>query len=129
MKLQLMNVVVMARDYEGLRDWYADVLGLERVLEHSEHYHYAELAREGRLVVGIASADEMKTGPGAGARATLVGQLNVDDVRGFLARVDERGGTVPFGPSHDAQDDFWYGGFADPEGNVWWVVEMPAQMA
>ena len=128
MKLRLMNAVVMAEDYEKLRDWYVDALDLELIGEWTEKYHYAELARDGRLVVGIASAEEMKVTPGDRKNATVVAQLNVDDARGFLARVKEKGGDVPFGPSWEEDEEFWFGGFADPEGNLVWVVEMPDQL-
>ena len=49
-------------------------------------------------------------------------------VRGFLERVKDKGGDVPFGPSFEEDEKFWFGGFADPEGNICWVVEMPASM-
>jgi predicted enzyme related to lactoylglutathione lyase len=128
MKLQLMNAVILAEDYERLRDWYIDTLDLTLDGEWTEHYHYAELTRDGRFVVGIASAEEMKVTPGDRRNATVVAQLNVDDARAFLARVKERGGDVPFGPSFDEHGEFWYGGFADVEGNVCWVVEFPDKL-
>jgi predicted enzyme related to lactoylglutathione lyase len=129
MRLQLINVVVLAEDYAALRDWYRDVLELDLAHEHTEGYYYAELARAGRKVVGIAMAAEMGVTPGARVGATVLGQLDVADVRGLLAHVQQRGGAVLFGPSEDESHGFWYGGFADPEGNVWWVVESPADLA
>ena len=125
MRLQLMNTVVLAEDYDRMRAWYRDALGLDLAHESTEHYHYAELVRDGRFVVGIASAAEMNVVPGERAGATVLGQLNVDDLRGFIALVESRGGSVPFGPSFDKHGSFWYGSFADPEGNIWWVVEFP----
>ena len=128
MKLELMNAVVMAEDYERLRDWYVDALELTLEEEWTEKYHYAELTKDGRLVVGIASAKEMVVEPRDRKSATVVAQLNVEDARGFLARVGEKGADVPFGPSFDEDGEFWFGGFADIEGNPVWVVEMPAAM-
>ena len=64
MKLELMNAVVMAEDYEKLRDWYIEALGLELQEEWTDQYHYAELVKDGRLVIGIADAKEMKVEPG-----------------------------------------------------------------
>ena len=125
MKLQLMNAVVLAEDYEKLRDWYVDALDLQLKAEWQDDYHYAELVRDGRFVVGIASAAEMKVVPGDRKNSTTVPQLNVDDVRAFLARIAGKGGEVPFGPSFSEEEKFWFGGFADPEGNVFWVVELP----
>ena len=86
------------------------------------------LARLGLPVFGIADAKEMGIEPGDRKRATVMPQLNVDDVKAFLAQVEERGGTVPFGPSYDEDLDLWFGGFADIEGNPVWVVQMPQHM-
>ena len=128
MKLQLMNAVVMAEDYAKLRDWYVEALDLEVQEEWTENYHYAELVRDGRLVIGIADAKEMNVEPGERKRQAVVAQFKVDDVKAFLAKVKEAGGDVPFGPSHDQVEDFWFGGFTDIEGNPSWVVEMPDLM-
>ena len=130
MRLQLMNAVVLAEDYERLRDWYVQALQLDVDGEWTERYHYAELKRQGRFVVGIASAEEMKVNPhGDRTRATVVAQFNVEDVRAFLKQIEDRGGRVPFGPSFDEAEGFWFGAFADIEGNVSWVVEMPDSLA
>ena len=51
--------------------------------------------------------------------------MNVDDIKGLFARVKEKGGDVPFGPSWEENEKFWFGGFADIEGNLFWVVEKP----
>jgi len=127
-KLQLMNAVVMAEDYEKVRDWYIDALDLELEEEWTDDYHYAELVREGRLVIGIADAKEMDVAPGDRKNHAVVAQFNVADVKAFLARIVEKGGKVPFGPSHDEKGDFWFGGFTDIEGNPCWVVGMPRLM-
>lgn len=126
MRLELMNAVVMAADYESLRDWYIDALELELKEEWTDKFHYAELLKNGKLVVGIADAKEMGVVPHEEKKnATLVAQFNVDDVAAFLARIKEKGGEVPFGPSYDADNDLHFGGFADIEGNPSWVVQMP----
>ena len=126
MRLELMNAVVMAADYVKLRDWYIDALELELKEEWTEKFHYAELVKNGKLVVGIADAKEMGVTPHEEKKnATLVAQFNVDDVAAFLARVKEKGGEVPFGPSYDPDNDLHFGGFSDIEGNPCWVVQMP----
>ena len=126
MRLELMNTVVMAADYASLRDWYIEALELELQQEWTEKYHYAELAKDGKLVIGIADAGEMGVTPHAEKKnATLVAQFNVEDVAAFLARIKERGGDVPFGPSYEADEDLHFGGFTDIEGNPCWVVQMP----
>ena len=128
MKLRLLNAVLLAEDYEKLRDWWIDVVGLELVGEWTEKYHYAELAHEGRFVVGIASAAEMGADPATPRRNGAVPQLQVDDVKAFLARIQEHGGDVPFGPSFEDDEKFWFGGFADCEGNPVWVVSLPERL-
>ena len=128
MKLELLNAVVLAEGYERLKSWYIDALDLTLEEEWTEKFHYAELARDGKLVVGIASAAEMNTTPGDRKAATVLAQINVDDVKAFLERIRERGGDVPFGPSCDSDLDLWFGGFADIEGNISWVVQMPQLM-
>jgi predicted enzyme related to lactoylglutathione lyase len=127
-KLQLMNAVILAENYEQLRDWYIDALELELGEEWTGKYHYAELVKDGRLVVGIADAKEMGVTPGERKNAAVVAQLNVEDVAAFLSRIKEKGGDVPFGPSYDADGDFHFGGFSDIEGNPAWVVAMPKLM-
>ena len=56
MKLELMNAVIMAEDWVRVRDWWVEALDLEIDGEWTEHYHYAELKRDGKFVVGIADA-------------------------------------------------------------------------
>lgn len=128
MKLELMNAVIMAEDYAALRDWYVRALDLEVAEEWTDKFHYAELVRDGRLVVGIADAKEMGITPGDRSRQAVVAQFNVEDVKAFLATIVERGGSVPFGPSYDPDLDLWFGCFADIEGNPAWVVQMPKLM-
>ncbi len=119
---RLLNAVVLAEDYEGLRDWWIDVVGLELEYECTDGYHYAELAQDGHLVVGIADAEEMgATLPTPRANA-VIAQLRIDDVKAFLAGIEAKGGTVAFGPSFDEGGRFWYGSILDGEGNAVWVV-------
>ena len=129
MKLELMNAVIMAEDWVRVRDWWIEALELELDGEWTEHYHYAELKRHGKFVVGIADAVEMKVTPGDRKNAAVVAQFNTDDIKGLFERVKAAGGEIPFGPSWEEHEKFWFGGFADIEGNVCWVVEMPGDLA
>ena len=47
----------------------------------------------------------------------------LDDVQQFFTHLEETGGAVTFGPSFEEKGQFWFGGFADPEGNPCWVVD------
>ena len=129
MKYELMNAVILAEDYEKLKAWYMEALDLELKQEWTEKFHYAELVKDGRFVVGIGLAKEMGVTPGDRKAATVYPQFNTDDTKALLAQVKERGGEVPFGPSYDEGLDLWYGGFADIEGNQCWVVQMPQLMS
>ena len=128
MKLRLLNAVILAQDYEKVRDWWIEVVGLELKQEWSKEYHYAELAKDGKFVVGIASAKEMGAEPMTPRQNGVVPQLQVEDCRAFLEQVKARGGDVPFGPSFDKVEKFWFGGFSDAEGNPVWVVELPERL-
>lgn len=123
--LRLLNAVLLAEDYERLRDWWIDVVGLTLMQEWTEDYHYAELGCEGHLVIGVADAKEMKAAPPSPRANAVVAQLRVADVAAFLEQVRTGGGTIEFGPSYEEGEGFWYGAFRDGEGNSVWVVSMP----
>ena len=117
MKLALLNAVILAEDYEKVRDWWIRYLDLELKQEWTEKYHYAELVRDGRFVVGIASAAEMGAKLTTPRTNAVVPQLQVEDAKAFLEDLKAKGGTVVFGPSFDDDEKFWFGGFEDVEGN------------
>ena len=123
MKLQLLNTVLLAEDYAAMRDWYVAALGLTLKQEWTEDYHYAELVRDGRLVIGIADTKEMGVEPHRPRRNSTVMQLAVDDIEALFASVREHGGTTQ-GPSYEEKEKFRFGSFSDPEGNNVWVVEI-----
>ena len=54
---------------------------------------------------------------------TVLLQFEVEDVKEFFSYLEKSGGVITFGPSFDKNDKFWYGGFEDPEGNPFWVVD------
>jgi len=122
LRLELLNTVVLAEDYARLRDWYIHALELELRKEWTEDYRYAELVRDGKYVVGIAAANEMRVEPYHPRRNTAVMQLQTDDIETLFVRVKEQGGEV-HGPSYEAKEKFHYGSFRDPEGNEVWVVQ------
>ena len=49
--------------------------------------------------------------------------LDADGVLTVTAKEESTGAKALFGPSFDKENNFWFGGFADPEGNPWWVVD------
>lgn len=126
MNLEPLNTVILAEDYAKLRDWYLAALDLELKQEWTQGYHYAELVRGGKHVVGIAVAKEMGCEPYAPRRNTAILQLQTDDIETLFARIREHGGKA-WGPKHDEKENFKYGGFRDPEDNEVWAVQIPAR--
>ena len=53
----------------------------------------------------------------------LVLQVEVDDVKTFLSKIEQLGGTVSGPAAFDSKGGFWFGAFDDPEGNTFWVVD------
>ena len=128
MKLTLLNAVIQAEDYEKVRDWWIEMIDLELKQEWTEKFHYCELAKDGKYVVGIALASEMKAELSTPRNNAVVPQLQVEDAKVFLEELKEKGATVLFGPAHDADEDFWYGAFADVEGNQVWAISLPERL-
>lgn len=126
MKLELLNAVILAENFESLRDWYIRTLELrpDRSADETEGYSYVELIHGTSHVFGIARADQMGVAPASPRRNAAIPQLYCSDVEALLRKVADSGGTVLFGPSYDeAFGGYSYGGFADPEGNQIWVVD------
>ena len=123
MEIRPRETVVMAVDSKALVAWYIDVLGFVLVDDHEGEYHYYNLETSTGIKVGIANAEEMGVKPVDRTTNTVLMQVEVDDVKAFFTLLEASGGSVMFGPSQSGPDGFWYGGFADPEGNPLWVVD------
>lgn len=117
------ETVILASDFDLLVDWYRDVLGFAVARRFDEAYQYCNLETATGIRIGIGSAAQMGIEPTDRSQNTVVLQFEVDNVTEFLNRVGESGGAVTLGPSFDENDNFWYGGFTDPEGNPIWVVD------
>lgn len=123
--LRFLNCVILAEDYEAVRDWWVTALGLEIHKEWPE-LPYADLAIEGTVVLGVSPMGAMELDPPSPRTNTTFPQFVTDDVEGLLARVVEHGGRIVFGPDHAQDGGYWYGAFADIEGNSAWVVSPEA---
>jgi predicted enzyme related to lactoylglutathione lyase len=121
MQTKLLNAVVLAENYEAIVEWYRNVFELEIISEINEDYRYTELGAAGKLVVGIALAEEMKLKPTSPRNNAVIVQVAVSDIHICFKRVEDTGGETLFGPS--VEGELVYGGIADPEGNQVWVVE------
>jgi predicted enzyme related to lactoylglutathione lyase len=111
------EIVILARDFERLVAWYQTALDFQLTKQFDE-LPYANLETEGGVAIGIGSAP-----PGiTNGEATLIAQIETDDVAALLQRVLAAGGLT-HGPDRDAAAGFCFGSFRDPEGNSWWVVD------
>ena len=124
MEIRPREPVLLAKDFDKLVAFYSEGLGFTVVQRFDEGYHYANLKTGTGIRLGIGVLDETGIEPIDRSRNTVVLQVEVDDVKAFFSLVKARGGSVLFGPSLDENDGFWFGGFADPEGNPWWVVDV-----
>lgn len=114
--------VILAEKWDALVKWYTDVLGFTVDRTFDDQFHYANLSI-GALEIGIGSAAEMGVEPADRKKNTVILQFEVPDVAEFFSYLKEHGGAVTFGPSFDPNGEFWFGGFEDPEGNPFWVVD------
>ena len=115
--------VILAGDFDKLVAWYCDALGFRITRLLDTDYHYCNLASSAGMKLAIASAAEMKITQSDRSQNTVVLQVQVEDVSEFLESINQHGGTITAGPSFDKKDEFWFGSFADPEGNTFWVVD------
>lgn len=117
------EVVILAEDYDGLLAWYVNVLGFRIVKRFESGYRYCNLKTDSGLRIGMAPASEAGVTPADRSRNTVLLQVEVPDVTRFFEHLDHAGASITFGPSYDKSGSFWFGGFADPEGNPIWVVD------
>lgn len=123
MNLKLLNVVLLADNYQKLVDWYINTLGLELQDEWTEDYHYAELSYNKQLIVGITPATEMKHKLTHPRNNAAIIQLVVSDIQVFYERIKQHDGVVLFGVNYDQKEQFYFGAVADIEGNEIWVIQ------
>lgn len=123
MEIRPREPVVLVEDFDRAITFYCQGLGFAVVKRFDEGYHYANLETKTGMRLGIGVIGEVGSDPIDRSRNTVVLQIEVDDVEAFFSHVVAHGGSVLFGPSFDKKDAFWFGGFADPEGNPWWVVD------
>ncbi len=115
--------ILLAENFETLVAWYREALGFNVTSIFEDGFHFANLVTDSGIRIGIGSATEMGVEPGNRANATVLLQIEAEDVRTFLEHVAGSGGVANMPASYNKRDDFWFGGFADPEGNPWWVVD------
>jgi len=124
MEIRPRETVILVANFSDLVEWYRDVLGFRVLKLFEDGYHYCNLENQSGIKLGIAAAEEMGVEPGESARNTVVLQFEVEDVKVFFAHLEQHGAMITGGPSFDPKDEFWFGSFADPEGNPFWVVDV-----
>ena len=117
------ETVILATGFAELFAWYRDVLGFRVTRLFEDGFHFCNLETSTGIRIGIGDAAEMGVVPGDRSTNTVVLQFEVDDVKAFFAHLEKSGATISNGPAFDKNDGFWFGGFADPEGNPIWVVD------
>lgn len=117
------DIVVLAEDFDAQVRWYCETLGFVVRKRIDDGFHWCDLETPTGLRLGIASAQEMGVQPKDRENNSVVMQIEVDDLRAFFEHVKGAGGAITGGPSHSPDGDFWFGQFADPEGNPCWVVD------
>ncbi|MEC7370171.1 MAG: VOC family protein [Pseudomonadota bacterium] len=117
------ETVILAAGFSELVAWYRDVLGFSVVNLFEDGFHYCNLETPSGIKIGIADAQEMGVVPGDRRNNTVVLQFEVDDVRELFAHLKQTGASITNEPTFNKQDGFWFGAFADPEGNPYWVVD------
>jgi predicted enzyme related to lactoylglutathione lyase len=117
------ETVILASDFSSLVAGYRDVFGFQVSRFYDQGYHYCNLELASGMKIGVADATAMGVTPEDRSRNTVVLQFEVDDVSELFEHLRQNGGVPTFGPSFDEKDQFWFGGFADLEGNPCWVVD------
>jgi uncharacterized glyoxalase superfamily protein PhnB len=123
MELRPRETVILADNFSNLVAWYRDSLGFKVVQLIEEGFHYCNLETPSGIRLGIADAAEMDVVPHDRASNTVVLQFEVDDVKEFFAHLEKAGASITNRPQFNAESAFWFGSFADPEGNPCWVVD------
>lgn len=123
MDIELLNVVVFAENYDELVKWYSDTFGLEVILEEKEGFHYTELGYNGKNIVGITPASEMKHTHTDPRNNSMVLQISTTDIFALFESVEKNKGIILFKPAIEKKYNFYYGGVADIEGNQIWIID------
>ena len=123
MELKPRETVILVEDFDLMINWYCEVLGFKVTKRFEDGFHYCNLESEAGIKLGIAVASEMQIELADRSKNSVVLQFEVDEVKAFLKYISEEGGSITGEASFNPKDKFWFGSFADPEGNSFWVVD------
>lgn len=114
--------IILVAEFEAQISWYCKVMGFS-IMKRFDEFQYCNLENASGIRLAIAVAAEMKVELRDRASNSIVLQFAVEDVRKFLEWVETNGGTIVSQVTYNEKDAFWFGSFADPEGNTHWVVD------
>ena len=116
-----LNVLFVA-DFGRSRDFYENVMGLERLHGEEGVDAYFQMGADGLMLIARETADDLLSagdvdhGPARGGRFVMA--TGVDDVDAAYEELRARGAEFIRGP----EDRHWglrCAHFKDPDGNVW----------
>ena len=123
MQLRPRESVILVEDFDAMVLWYQNTLGFTVKRRFDEGFHYCNLENDAGIKFGIALASEMQVSPKDRSQNSVVLQFEVEDVQAFFEHITKHGGSVTGKASYNEEDEFWFGSFADPQGNSFWVVD------
>ena len=123
MEVRPRESIILVEDFDALVKWYCDVLDFNVLKNYFESYHYCTLENKAGIILAIGLASDMGVELKPRTHNSIVLQFEVDDVVTFLTSVEEQGGLITGPAIYNEKDGFWFGSFADPEGNAHWVVD------
>ena len=123
MEVRTRETLILVNDFDMLLEWYCNVLDFKVRRNFFEEYHYCVLENSTGIQIAIGLASDMGIELRDRAVNSIVMQFEVDDVKKFLDFISENGGSITGPAMYSEKDGFWFGSFADPDGNSHWVVD------
>jgi predicted enzyme related to lactoylglutathione lyase len=118
MLIKPINTVVLAEDFEKVKEWYIDTFDFVEVSYPGMEDAYVDLLSGDQVIVGITQNDTKEPLPVPRKNAQYL-QVSCSHIFTLFEKVSKNGGKVMFGPSKD--EGYWYGGIKDIEGNTIWI--------
>ena len=87
MRIEPLHAVLLAREYERMRDWYVAALELQVDREWEKDYRYVDLVHDGKSVLGIVDLRALWQSRPLPRRNALILHLQVDDIRALFTRL------------------------------------------
>ncbi len=122
MEVRPRESIILVEDFEAQISWYCDILDFV-VKKRFDEFHYCNIENASGIKIAIGLASEMDVELHDRKHNSIVMQFEVDAVQSFLAFIGNNGGSIVGPAILNEKDSFWFGSFADPEGNAHWVVD------